>query len=66
MSNTQTAPVERVAVDVGGLREMLGSPSLSLTSIWRLEKLGKIKRVEGFRRRLYTVASVKAFAEGKA
>lgn len=57
--------LEPLAVNIDGLRLLLGDPHLSRTAIWALEKRGLIERVPGIRRCLYTVKSVRRFVEGK-
>ena len=60
----EVAQIEPGAVNIDGLRHLIGDPALSDTAAWRLEKRGKIKRVDGIRTRLWTVASVREFITG--
>jgi hypothetical protein len=59
-----TRGLEPLAVDENGFRHLIGNPSLSSVSIWRLEKRGLIKRVPGIKARLFTVESVRSFIAG--
>lgn len=58
-------PFEPLAVDETHLVALLGGYKLSTVTLWRLEKRGLLKRLPGVRRRLYTMASVRAFVAGK-
>ena len=58
--------LEPLAVDMAGLRHLIGDPSLSTITAWRMEKRGLIKRVPGLRKRLFTVLSVRNYIAGKA
>jgi hypothetical protein len=53
------------AVDADGLRKMVGA-NFSDVTIWSLQKRGLITRIPGFRRRLFTVKSVRAFIDGRS
>jgi hypothetical protein len=67
LSVPQTAPqgLAPLAVDENGFRFLIGDPSISSVTIWRLEKRGLLKRVPGIRRKLFTVDSVRAFIAGR-
>ena len=57
--------IEPLAVDLDGVRQLLGTP-ISDVTIWRLEKKGFLQRVPGIRNRLFTVKSIREFVEDKA
>jgi hypothetical protein len=58
-------PIDPLAVDETHLVALLGGYKLSTVTLWRLEKRGLLKRLPGVRRRLYTMASVRAFVAGR-
>lgn len=64
-SHTTQPTLEPLAVDLEGVRALLGSKRISRVTCWRMEKEGRLKRVPGLRQCLYTVASVRALVAGK-
>lgn len=58
-----TAPLEKLAYNADEACAALG---IGRTSLWRLEKRGLIRAVPGLRCKLFSVDSLKRFANGKA
>jgi hypothetical protein len=58
----QLPPVEKLTLNT---REACQALGLSPTSLWRLEKRGLISSVAGIRTKLYSVAMLRRFIDGK-
>lgn len=56
-------PVERLAFSS---RELCAAIGVSPVTLWRLEKRGLLRPVQGIRHKLYAVAEVKRFIGGGA
>lgn len=60
-SNTDARPVEKLAYNK---RELCAALGLCDTTLWKLEKLGRLRPIPGIRHKIYSRAEVSRFLEG--
>ena len=63
-TRNESAPLETLACRSDEARRLLGG--ISCVTMWRLEKRGLIRAVNGVRTKLYVVQSLRDFVAGKA